>query len=184
MESKVAKLIMNFQNFINSGGDWVFISGVDSDMNLVISNSPIGTFNLYKYIEENFNIKLNFLTVEGFLSKYGTSIEEDDEAPTGYLNIEIQYALMNIENGKSIPFDTIEKSLGRSSARSDVVLQGVGISRVHCFIKLVGGKPCIKDNNSTNGVFINGSRVGNEYEVITDGSKVQIANSEFELKEV
>lgn len=76
-----------------------------------------------------------------------------------YLAIDVQYALVNCQDGKSIVFDTIEKSIGCSSSKVDVHIPGNGISRVHCFIKFIGGEPCIRDNSlSTNGVFINGSK--------------------------
>ena len=181
MDEKIVKLINNFKKYVESGGDWLLISGVGSEMGLILSNEPVGTFNLYKYIKDTFDVDLNVLTVDKYIKEHDLQSFDPDEAPTGYLGINIQYALVSREDGKAIVFDTIEKSLGRSSSRVDVHLAGGGISRVHCFIKLQNGKPCIKDNSSTNGVYVNGKRIGNEYTPLTPGSRVQIADSEYEL---
>lgn len=182
MGDKIIKLIENFKSYINSGGDWTLISGVDSEMGLVISHKPVNSFNLYKYIEENFGVSLNVLTVDKFLEDHKPKYMESDDSPTGYLAIDMQYALVNVEDGKSIVFDAIEKSIGRSSSKVDVHIMGNEISRVHCFIKLIAGEPCIRDNSSTNGVFVDGSKITDAYTKLKIGSKVQLANYEFEVR--
>lgn len=185
MEDKIVKLINNFKNYVNSGGDWTLISGVDSEMGLIVSRTPVNKFNLYKYIEDNFGIRLNVLTIDKFMEDYREKVQEDyDDAPTGYLSIDVQYALINRQSGKSIVFDTIEKSLGRSSSKVDVHITGDGVSRVHCFIKLISGEPCIRDNSSTNGVFVDGSKISDVYVKLRPNSKVQIADLEFEVRGV
>lgn len=184
MEQKVVKLINNFKEYINNGGSWVYIKGVNSDMSLIISETPINSFNLYKYIEDNFNISLNALTVNKFLEDNKVDEFNTEDAPTGFLEIDNQYALVNLEDGKAIVFDTIEQSIGRSSTKADIQLKGNNVSRVHCYIKLVNEEPAIRDNKSTNGVFINGFKISNEYTPLSVGSKVQIAENEFEVRSI
>lgn len=184
MKREAVKLIKNFKRYVESGGDWVLISGVDGNQELILSTSPVNNFNLYKYIEDNYNITLNVLTVDEFLAENEIQEPDLDEVPTGYLSIDVQYALVNRQDGKSIVFDTIEKSIGRSSSKVDVHITGNGISRVHCFIKLIGGEPCIRDNSSTNGVFVDGSKITDIYTKLKPNSKVQIADYEFEVRGV
>ena len=49
-------------------------------------------------------------------------------------------------------------SIGRDPG-CDVQLEQVSVSRVHAYVVYDGARWCIQDNNSTNGVFLNGRRV-------------------------
>ena len=61
--------------------------------------------------------------------------------------------------------------IGRD-AKNDIVIDNSSISRSHAMISLVGGEYRLKDNNSLNGVFVNGRKV--EFEIIGPQDRITI----------
>jgi diguanylate cyclase (GGDEF)-like protein len=64
--------------------------------------------------------------------------------------------------------------LGRS-AEADIPIADLGISRRHCQIDYSGGITVIRDLGSTNGTYVNGSRI--QERQLGDGDKVQLSTS-------
>lgn len=62
-------------------------------------------------------------------------------------------------------------SIGRD-IKNDIVIDNSSISRNHAIITLVGDEYRLQDNNSLNGVFVNGRKV--EFEVITPRDRITI----------
>lgn len=201
---KTSLVIKSFKDLIRDGGNWVFIEDVNEDFSLKMAEEPIATFNLYSFIKENYGVSLNALTVDKFLEdnpapdlkalleeerlKNMSSSENEyfDEAPTGFLDEgykEKKFALYNGEKELYIYFTPEEQSIGRSTAVSMVTLQDDKASRLHCYIRVIEGVPQIKDNNSTNGVFVNNSRIESGfYTSLNEEDSVQIGKTVFKLK--
>lgn len=70
--------------------------------------------------------------------------------------------------------------IGRASD-SDIVLEDRRVSSQHAQIELIQGKLYIKDLNSRNGTFVNGSRVHKTTE-LSDGNIIQIITYKFKVK--
>lgn len=64
-----------------------------------------------------------------------------------------------------------ELSIGRTT-RADLVLDDVGLSSINTTIFRDGDEVLIVDENSTNGTFINGERVGNSPKILFDGDVI------------
>lgn len=182
-DEKIINLITNFKEYIDSGGDWEYIQGVNPDMSLSRGTTKVSSFNLYKYIKDNFGLDLNAITVESYMANAVNKTVDQEEEPTGFLSLGLQYSLLCLEDGTSIVFEEEGKSLGRSSKKCDVIISGNGVSRVHCLIKLENGVPSIRDNGSTNGTFINHKRLNDRvYHELQEGDHVMIADKEYEVR--
>ncbi len=71
-----------------------------------------------------------------------------------------------------------KNSLGRSK-ENDIVLADFSVSRAHAFLIEENGVWYIQDNNSTNGVFVNGKKVSKSK--IDVGDEIKIGNFKLEL---
>lgn len=70
--------------------------------------------------------------------------------------------------------------LGRNHPWKENVLAGRGVSHEHTSFRITGGKCILKDENSTNGTFINGERMEKGSErIVETGDIVQIGNYHF-----
>ena len=72
------------------------------------------------------------------------------------------------------------KVIGRS-ARSDIILQDVGISRQHCRVRVSESGVSIRDMNSKNGTAVNGQRIRSET-VLTDGDLIEVGRSLLKVR--
>ncbi len=73
-------------------------------------------------------------------------------------------------------------SLGREPGRSGLVVNDESVSRVHCELSSNGQHVMIRDNNSTNGTFVDGRRVSaNESLVLRDGGEVKVGAVRFRV---
>ena len=70
-------------------------------------------------------------------------------------------------------------TIGRAGA--DVKLSDPDVSRSHAVVRLHGGSVAIEDVGSTNGTFVNGSRVDGVTE-LRDGDVVRFGSVEWQLK--
>jgi uncharacterized RDD family membrane protein YckC len=70
--------------------------------------------------------------------------------------------------------------IGRASD-SDIVLEDKRVSSAHAQIELVENKLLLKDLNSQNGTYVNGSRICDIVE-LSDGNIIQIINHKFKVK--
>ena len=80
------------------------------------------------------------------------------------LNLELMSSSWILENGKY--------TIGRLSSHQ-VILDDVTVSRHHASIEIIKEVVKIVDNNSTNGVYVNGELIESETE-IKSGDKLQI----------
>jgi pSer/pThr/pTyr-binding forkhead associated (FHA) protein len=76
----------------------------------------------------------------------------------------------------SYPLNGRGLTLGRNETR-DVVLADPACSREHCAIIPRDGAWLLRDNNSANGVFVNGTRVREA--LLADGDRVRVGNTEM-----
>lgn len=72
--------------------------------------------------------------------------------------------------------------LGREPGRAGLVVNDESVSRVHCELILRGRQVMIRDNNSTNGTFVDGRRLSaNESVVLRDGGDVKMGAVRFRV---
>ena len=88
--------------------------------------------------------------------------------------LEISLTYSTSEGSKEIPIDRERTSFGRGDA--DYRLDDEGLSRVHASVHRDGGNLWIVDENSTNGSFVNGERVGGGGAILKNGDVIKIGN--------
>jgi pSer/pThr/pTyr-binding forkhead associated (FHA) protein len=108
----------------------------------------------------------------------GPQVDEARPAPGRYLATEergelVLYALGERE-GQSL-------HIGRSPA-SDIQLEDQSVSRRHAVVAHRGGRAVLLDDRSLNGIYVNGSRVGEA--VLTDGDLIAIGHVSLRYVEV
>jgi pSer/pThr/pTyr-binding forkhead associated (FHA) protein len=79
-------------------------------------------------------------------------------------------------NGRTFYLDEPVISLGRQSS-NDIVIGDPLISRHHCVIRSEGEQHTIEDLNSSNGTYVNGTRVG--IETLEEDSIIEFGASQF-----
>lgn len=88
------------------------------------------------------------------------------------------------ERGNRIDLRTLPVTIGKAQAYADVILPDPSVSRVHARV-YKGEEGCIevRDLGSTNGTFINGTRLGpNEKKRVQRGDEVRFGNVEYEYR--
>lgn len=90
--------------------------------------------------------------------------------------------LENISGGADIILTNFPLHIGSSASESDFVVENVMVSRKHAVITMECGGYYIEDMDSTNGTFVNGSRLS-PYEpvLIKEGDQVFLANEKYRL---
>ena len=103
--------------------------------------------------------------------------ENTSYGATQILNVK---KLVNINGGADIVLSTFPIRVGSSATESDCILENVMVSRNHAVITMECGGYYIEDLDSTNGTFINGSRIP-PYEpvLIKEGDQIHFANEKF-----
>lgn len=81
-----------------------------------------------------------------------------------------------VENEKSRSYKiTTDTRIGRDPSQTDISIQELIVSKFHCTIYLKGDDVFIKDNNSTNGTYVNGKQITDQQladsDLITLGKK-------------
>ena len=69
--------------------------------------------------------------------------------------------------------------IGRSDD-GEIVLVDASVSRAHAIIAIDGGKPVVRDLDSTNGTFVNGRRVASE--ALRDGDELLFGNTKMRFE--
>lgn len=110
---------------------------------------------------------------------------EDDEA-TSLLNDDVQNSYPYIIRRSNFDRVDINKPvfrIGKERSYVDYFIHdNNAISRIHADIITKGGSFFVKDEDSTNGTYINGSRINSKEETqIFDGDVITFANEEFEF---
>ena len=90
-------------------------------------------------------------------------------------------ALERAKNGEKVRVNKPSFKIGSDRGRADYwISNNKAVSRLHAVITSVNGRYMIRDNNSTNGSFLNGSQLvpGRDYELHT-GDRIILADEEF-----
>lgn len=92
--------------------------------------------------------------------------------------------LIRKKTGDNILLCKPETTLGKDSLHVDYCIRdNSAISRVHAVFTVSSQGVSVEDKNSTNGTFVNGSRLGaNEPKLLNKGDVVRLANEEFEYR--
>ena len=92
----------------------------------------------------------------------------------------VPYLLRTATNEK-IYINNPEFAIGRSTTKADyTVTDNSDVSRIHCIIERKNGVSYIKDNQSTNGTYVNGKNIaGQENVFLTNNAKVSLGDEEF-----
>jgi hypothetical protein len=87
-------------------------------------------------------------------------------------------AVLTAADGAAIPVETLPFTIGRS-LDCDLPLDDSRVSRVHAQLVIQGVRLALLDMESTNGSFVNGSRV--ERCLLRDGDRLSFGGAEFRL---
>ena len=92
--------------------------------------------------------------------------------------------LIRKKTGDNIILCKPETTFGKDSLHVDYCIRdNSAISRVHAVFTVNAQGVCIVDKNSTNGTFVNGTKLGaNESRMLNKGDIVRLANEEFEYR--
>lgn len=88
--------------------------------------------------------------------------------------------LVPVDSGKSIKLDKPVLLVGRNPDCDVILVDSRKVSRQHCLLAVVQNKVYIRDLGSTNGVWLNGSRVEREARMKV-GDEVSFADLKYEL---
>ncbi len=120
----------------------------------------------------------------------GAVREETDENATCLLTSEAVYSRLakgylvpeSDREGSAVPVNQPVTMIGKNS-QMDVVLKGIGVSRIHARI-LCRGEDCfLTDLNSRNGTRVNGVLLKPEEEkLLSDGDRICFADAEYEWR--
>ncbi|MDO4616379.1 MAG: DUF6382 domain-containing protein [Lachnospiraceae bacterium] len=122
--------------------------------------------------------------------EHPTETSTYDEDATCLLTSESAYSRLakgylipdSSDGGTAIAIDQEVTMIGKSS-QMDVVLKGLGISRIHARILCRGDDCFLSDRNSRNGTKLNGILLKPEEEQpLSDGDRITFANTGFEWK--
>lgn len=109
-----------------------------------------------------------------------------DDGGTSVLNIDNNSSypyLIRLNNYERVDINKPSFRIGKERSYVDYfVMNNSAVSRIHADIITRSGRFFIKDNNSTNRTFVNGSVIPFEQEVeIFDGDAIMLANEPFEF---
>jgi DNA-binding winged helix-turn-helix (wHTH) protein len=80
-----------------------------------------------------------------------------------------------------LPLSEGENVVGRHP-ESDIWLDAASVSRVHARVVIAGGQTTVEDRGSTNGTFVNGSRITSRHPLV-DGSTVTFGSEQALFRE-
>ena len=86
--------------------------------------------------------------------------------------------LIPVGGGDNIPLVRMDLSVGRRES-NDIVLRFSNVSSNHCQLIVDAGYWYVRDNNSRNGIKVNGSRT--QYKRLDPGDVVAIAKHKYEI---
>lgn len=84
------------------------------------------------------------------------------------------------EPPQSIDLDSARFRVGRRPGLN-LTLPSMQVSMIHAEFVQLGGRVFVRDLNSTNGTYVNGSRVGNRDIALRDGDRVRMGTIELRL---
>ena len=97
---------------------------------------------------------------------------------------EVKPFLIRTKNNEKIPLDKAVFRIGKEKSYVDYFIgDNTAISRSHANIVSRDGEYFVVDTNSTNHTYLNGQMLASNVETkITSGSKIRLANEDFEFK--
>ena len=93
--------------------------------------------------------------------------------------------LIRSKTGENIYITKPEFIIGKSKLHADYAIEhNTAVSREHCIVtREPSGANYIVDNKSTNGTYVNGTRIeAGKKQLLTDGTKVKLGDEEFIFK--
>ena len=92
----------------------------------------------------------------------GTIFSAGPLFPVAGANDDIGHYLVVVEGsepGKRIELDSTALTIGRDAKQAKMVFPYTGVSRVHAMVSVVNGRAVVEDLKSTNGTFVDATRV-------------------------
>lgn len=132
--------------------------------------------------DDEFDLDYNYENPTERMTDNGEE-DEEDLPPTEQMADEYSYFLVRVSTGEEIPIEEDNFKIGRLKGSVDyLVNDNPKISKVHAVFSFNDGL-YIKDNNSANGVKINGDKMekGAESELY-DGDEIGLSNEKFIVK--
>jgi len=84
------------------------------------------------------------------------------------------FARLILETGEQMLYPGLPARLGRTTD-NDILINDAKASRYHAVIEWTGGGFLLRDNNSANGTYVNGQRLGAEPHVLVHGDRIGIS---------
>ncbi|MEG1106323.1 MAG: trypsin-like peptidase domain-containing protein [Eubacterium sp.] len=141
-----------------------------------IDNIPVNNRNVSSGIES--------MDTSGNVGSGATDVIGFGDGSTTMLE-EVPYAMLQRKSTN----DTIQLTkpvfkIGKEKRKVDYCISdNTSVSRVHITIEYRDGAFYLKDNNATNGTYINEGRISSGQEVkLKNGDKIKLSNEEFEFK--
>lgn len=168
----------------------------DDELNITPLNARLvfpkrfsrGIYTLVEYNEE-YNKEYNRENMTGSDTLGGTDYDDDD-IPTAYLDEDfdleklgthtLRYKKLNTE---LIVKEGERKIIGRSSGKVDFQIKNnLNVGRTHCSVYVEEGRLMVHDFSSTNGTFVNNTRIhsGEDHQLLL-GDILVVADEEFEV---
>ncbi len=99
-------------------------------------------------------------------------------------NMQPKATLTRRKNGETVTIGKALYTIGKERAKVDFCIpDNTSVSRKHVDIICKGGIYYIKDNNSTNFTFVNGTKITPHQEVkLNSGDRIKLADEEFEFR--
>lgn len=114
----------------------------------------------------------------------GTTVLDNDEGTALLTDEEISYPyLIRVNTYEKVNIDKSVFRIGKEKSYVDYfVMNNNAVSRIHADISTKDDSYFIKDNNSTNHTFVNGTMIpANQNVQIFDGDSIMLANEPFEF---
>lgn len=114
----------------------------------------------------------------------GTTVLDNDDGTALLVNEEISYPyLIRVNTYEKVSVDKPVFRIGKEKSYVDYfVMNNNAVSRIHADISTKDDSYFIKDNNSTNHTFVNGTMIPvNQNVQIFDGDSIMLANEPFEF---
>lgn len=124
------------------------------------------------------------LLVEPDDESEGTTVLDNDDGTALLINEEVSYPyLIRVNSYEKVSVDKPVFRIGKEKSYVDYfVMNNNAVSRIHADISTKDGSYFIKDNNSTNHTFVNGTMIPvNQNVQIFDGDSIMLANEPFEF---
>lgn len=106
---------------------------------------------------------------------YPYSFDINETSDLGYL--------ISNSDGKQYAITKTPYFIGRAPDKTNCCIRhNIMVSRIHACIVFYGGRLCIKDNNSTNGTYLNGKKLNHEdIRPLSDGDIIIFGDEKFEF---